>query len=313
MKQLWTEKYRPKGIDGYVFKDQKQKKQIEQWIAQGALPHMLLSGAPGTGKSTLIKVLLNELKVDPFDILEVNASKDNGVDFIRETITKFSETMGYGDMRYIFLDEADGLSPAAQGVLRGTMEKYANSVRFLLTCNYPHKVIPAIKSRCETGRMHIEKLDTSEYFMRLVNVLDTEGIEIDPDALESIVKTAYPDLRRGISLVQANSFNGKLTLPDEDTEVVADYKLDMIALFRSKKYTDARKLICSQVQQDEYEDIYKFMYQNLDVWADGDQGKEDRAIIVIRDGLVKDTQCADREINLSATLCELEMVAKGTY
>lgn len=313
MKQLWTEKYRPTGVDGYVFKDQKQKKQIEQWIAQGALPHMLLSGAPGTGKSTLIKVLLNELKVDPFDILEVNASKDNGVDFIRETITKFSETMGYGDMRYIFLDEADGLSPAAQGVLRGTMEKYANSVRFLLTCNYPHKVIPAIKSRCETGRMHIEKLDTSEYYMRLVNVLDTEGIEIDPDALESIVKTAYPDLRRGISLVQANSFNGKLTLPDEDTEVVADYKLDMIALFRSKKYTDARKLICSQVQQDEYEDIYKFMYQNLDVWADGDQGKEDRAIIVIRDGLVKHTMCADIEINLSATLVELEMVAKGTY
>lgn len=313
MKQLWTEKYRPTGVDGYVFKDQKQKKQIEQWISQGALPHMLLSGAPGTGKSTLIKVLLNELKVDPFDILEVNASKDNGVDFIRETITKFSETMGYGDMRYIFLDEADGLSPAAQGVLRGTMEKYANSVRFLLTCNYPHKVIPAIKSRCETGRMHIEKLDTSEYYMRLVNVLDAENIEIDPDALESIVKTAYPDLRRGISLVQANSFNGKLTLPDEDTEVVADYKLDMIALFRSKKYTEARKLICSQVQQDEYEDIYKFMYQNLDVWADGDQGKENKAIIVIRDGLVKHTMCADIEINLSATLVELEMVAKGTY
>lgn len=313
MRQLWTELYRPKSINGYVFKDQKQKKQIEQWISQGALPHMLLSGAPGTGKSTLIKVLLNELKVDPFDILEVNASKDNGVDFIRETITKFSETMGYGDMRYIFLDEADGLSPAAQGVLRGTMEKYANSVRFLLTCNYPHKVIPAIKSRCETGRMHIEKLDTSEYYMRLVNVLDAENIEIDPDALESIVKTAYPDLRRGISLVQANSFNGKLTLPDEDTEVVADYKLDMIALFRSKKYTEARKLICSQVQQDEYEDIYKFMYQNLDVWADGDQGKENKAIIVIRDGLVKHTMCADIEINLSATLVELEMVAKGTY
>jgi len=313
MKQLWTEKYRPKGLDGYVFKDTKQRKQIDQWIAQGALPHMLLSGAPGTGKSTLIKVLLNELKIDPFDVLEVNASRDNGVDFIRETITKFSETMGVGDMRYIFLDEADGLSPAAQGVLRGTMEKYANSVRFLLTCNYPHKVIPAIKSRCETGRMHIEKLDNSEYLMRLVNVLDAEGVEIDADALDAIVKTAYPDLRRGISLIQANSFNGKLSLPDEDAEIVADYKLDMIALFRSKKYVDARKLICSQVQQDEYEDVFKFMYQNLEVWSDGDQNKEDQAIIVIRDGLVKDTQCADREINLSATLVELEMVAKGTY
>lgn len=313
MHQLWTEKYRPAGVNGYVVKDQKQKKQIDQWIAQGALPHMLLSGAPGTGKSTLVKVLLNELKIDPFDILEVNASKDNGVDFIRETITKFSETMGYGDMRYIFLDEADGLSPAAQGVLRGTMEKYANSVRFLLTCNYPHKVIPAIKSRCETGRMHIEKLDTSEFYMRLVDVLDQENVEIDPDALETIVKSTYPDLRRGISMIQANSFGGKLQLPDEGTEVVADYKLDMIALFRSKKYTEARKLICAQVQQEEYEEMYRFMYQNVDVWADGDINKEDRAILVIRDGLVKDTSCGDREICLSATLIELEMVAKGTY
>jgi replication factor C small subunit len=311
MKQLWTEKYRPKGIDGYVFKDTKQRKQIDQWITQKALPHMLLSGAPGTGKSTLIKVLLHELGIDPFDVLEVNASRDNGVDFIRDTVTKFSETMGVGDMRYIFLDEADGLSPAAQGVLRGTMEKYANSVRFLLTCNYPHKVIPAIKSRCETGRMHIEKLDTSEFYMRLIDILTKESVEIDADALESIVGSTYPDLRRGISMIQANSFGGKLSLPDEGSEVVADYKIDMVALFRSKKYTEARKLICTQVQQDEYEDIFRFMYQNLEIWADGDQNKEDQAIIVIRDGLVNDNQCSDREINLSATFVELEQVAKG--
>ena len=311
MRQLWTESYRPKGLDGYVFKDTKQRKQIDQWLSQGALPHMLLSGAPGTGKSTLIKVLLNELKIDPFDVMEVNASKDNGVDYIKESVTRFAETMGVGDMRYIFLDEADGLSPQAQGVLRGTMEKYANSVRFLLTCNYPNKVIPAIKSRCEPGRMHIEKLDTSEFYMRLVDILDKENIEIDPDALEYIVKTAYPDLRRGISLIQSNSFSGKLTSPDTDSEVVADYKLDIIALFRSKKYTEARKLVCSQIQQDEYEDMYKFMYQNLEVWSDGDQNKEDQAIIIIRDGLVNHTMCADLEINLSATFCELEQVAKG--
>ena len=224
MKELWTEKYRPKKIADYVFKDVKQQKQIQKWIDGGALPHMLLSGAPGTGKSTLIKVLLNELGVDSFDVLEVNASKDNGVDFIRETITRFSETMGVGEMKYIFLDEADGLSPAAQGVLRGTLERYASSVRFLLTCNYPHKIIDAIKSRCETGRMHIETLDTSEFYMRLVNILDKEQIDIDPDALEGIVQKTYPDLRRGISMVQANSFDGKLSSPDTDAEVVADYK-----------------------------------------------------------------------------------------
>lgn len=312
MKELWTEKYRPAGISGYVFKDARQKKQIEQWIRAGALPHMLLSGSPGTGKSTLIKSLLNDLNVDPFDVLEVNASKDNGVDFIKDTITRFSETMGYGDMKYVFLDEADGLSPAAQGTLRGTMERYAKSVRFLLTCNYPHKLIQAIHSRCETGRMVIAELDKSEFLMRLVDILDKEKIEIDPDALETIVSKAYPDLRRGISLIQKHSIDGKLESPDDDTEVVSDFRIDMIALFRAKKYKEARTLICTQVQKDEYEDMYRFMYQNVDVWADGDVGKEDRAILVIRDGLVKHTMCADLEINLSATLCELEMIAKGT-
>ncbi len=310
MKELWSEKYRPKNIKDYVFKDEKQKKQIAKWIEGGALPHMLLSGSPGTGKSTLVKVLLNELNVDPFDVLEVNASKDNGVDFIREKITNFSETMGVGEIKYIFLDEADGLSPPAQGVLRGTLEKYAASVRFLLTCNYPHKIIDAIKSRCEIGRMHIEKLDTSEFYMRLVDVLDRESVDIDPDALEAIVQKTYPDLRRGISMIQANSFNGKLNSPDADSEVVSDYKIDMITLFKAGRYTEARKLICEKVGREEYEDIYTFMYQNLDVWGESDE-KQNKCILTIRDGLVKHTMCADVEINLSATLVELEMVAKG--
>lgn len=312
MKELWVEKYRPPLLEGYVFKDKNQKKQIESWIASGALPHMLLSGSPGTGKSTLIKILLNELNVSPFDILEVNASKDNGVDYIRDTITKFSETMGYGDIRYVFLDEADGLSPSAQGTLRGTMEKYARNVRFLLTCNYPHKLIQAIHSRCETGRMHIENLNKDEFDMRLIDICQKESVEIDFDALEEISKKTYPDLRRGISMVQANAMDGKLQKPGEGSENVADYRLDMVALFRSKNFKEARQLICTQVQQEEYEDIYRFMYQNIDVWADGNPGKEHRVILAIRDGLVNHTLCSDIEINLSATLVELEIIAKDT-
>lgn len=310
MRELWTELYRPKGLDGYVFKDRKQRTQIDKWLESGALPHMLLSGSPGTGKSTLIKVLLYELKIDPFDILEVNASRDNGVDFIRDTITRFSETMGYGDMKYIFLDEADGLSPPAQGVLRGTMEKYANSVRFLLTCNYPNKIIPAIKSRCETGRMHIENLNRDEFDMRLIDILGKENIEIDLEALDAIAKITYPDLRRGISMLQANSYGGKLSSPDAESENVADYKLDMIALFRSQKFREARLLVCEQANQEEYESIFTFMYENIEIWGD-DENIQNKCILVIRDGLVKHTMCADTELNLSATLVELEMIARG--
>ena len=310
MKYLWTETHRPNDITQYVFKDTRQKRQIEQWLAGGTLPHMLLTGGPGTGKTSLAKMLFKELKIDPFDVLEVNASKDNGVEFIRDTITRFCETMGYGEMRYILLDESDYLSVSAQSVLRNTMERYSSTVRFVLTANYPHKIIPAIQSRTETGRMHIDKLDRDEFTLRLANVLIEESVEFDMESIDAIVQTTYPDLRRGISMIQANSTGGRLQAPDNTAQTVSDYKLDMVALFRAGKYRDARQLVCTQATPEEYDDIYRFMYENLEVWADTED-KQNKCILAIRDGLVKHTSCADIELNLAATFVELEMICNG--
>ena len=309
MQELWVEKFRPKKIDEYVFRDEAQKTKIQRWISSGALPHMLLSGAAGTGKTTLAKMLLNELNINNFDILEVNASKNNGVEYIRDTITRFSETMGYGDMKYVLLDEADYLSINAQATLRHTLEKYSANVRFILTCNYPNKIIPAIHSRCEAGRIHIDKLDRDIFTFRLIQILESENIKFDINDIDSIVEGAYPDMRSAIGRMQSNSYDGVLH-SSESTDDVSDYKIDMIALFQAKRFKEARTLITQQASPDEYEDIYRFLYQNIEVWAETEE-KQDQCILVIRDGLVKHTSCADIELNLSATLIELAVIARS--
>ena len=308
MRELWVDKYRPKTINDYVFKDEKQRKKVEKWLESGVLPTILLGGSPGCGKSSLIRMLLSELKVDPYDILEVNASANNGVDYIRDTITRFAETMGVGDMRYVFLDEADYLSMNAQATLRGVIEKYSSSVRFLMTCNSPHKIMHALHSRAEAGRMQIESLNLDEYYEKLIVILSNEGVEVDIDALDAIVNKTYPDLRRGISMIQANSTNGQLESPDDDVENVNDVRLEMITLFRAKRYKEARQLICQKIDKNEYEEIYTFMYQNLDIWGDTDE-KQNKAILAIKKGLVDHSICADLEICLSATLVHLELIA----
>jgi DNA polymerase III delta prime subunit len=308
MADLWTEKWRPKSLKEYVFKNPTQKKQIENWIKEGALPHLLFSGVQGTGKTTLAKVLFNELNVNAYDIKEINASKDNGVDYVRDSISNFVQTIPFGEYKYVLLDESDYLSSNAQAVLRNLMERYSSNVRFILTCNYPHKIIPAIHSRCQG--FHIDKLDKDEFTIRIANILIAESIEFEIDTLDTFVTATYPDLRKCINSIQMNSYGGKLGLPSEEANAGSDYKLEMVALFKEGRYKEARQLICSQISLEEYDDVYKFLYQNLNYFSD-DTDKEDKCIITIRDGLVKHTMCADPEINLSATLVELEMISKG--
>jgi DNA polymerase III delta prime subunit len=302
MKNLWTEVYRPKDIDGYVFRDQAQKDQVAGWIKGGSIPHLLFSGAPGVGKTTLAKILINQLGIDEYDVLEINASRENSVDTIRDKITGFVQTMPFGAFKVVLLDEADYISPNGQAALRGVMETYHASARFILTCNYPNRIIPALHSRCQG--FHIERVDVTEFTARMATVLVTEGVEFDLDTLDSYVKATYPDLRKCLNMCQMNSQEGQLSAPHGDEGGAQDWKLDAVNLFKSGKITEARKLMCASVRPEEMEDVFRWMYDNLELWSKESE-RQDQAIVIIRNGLINVPMVADQEINLSATLIEL--------
>ena len=305
MKNLWTEVYRPSDLDGYVFRDQAQKEQVSSWISSGSIPHLLFSGAPGVGKTTLAKILIQQLNVNEYDVLEINASRENSVDTIRDKITGFVQTMPFGSFKVVLLDEADYISPNGQAALRGVMETYSSTARFILTCNYPTRVIPALHSRCQG--FHIDRIDITEFTARVATVLVTESVEFDLDTLDSYVKATYPDLRKCLNMCQMNSQTNVLLPPVGNEGGMQDWKLEAVTLFKSGKVREARTLICKSARPEEMEEVFRWLYDNLDLWS-ADQHKQDQAIVIIRNGYVNIPMVADQEINLSATLIELSQL-----
>ena len=304
MKELWVEKYRPKTVDGYVFRDEAQRKQVQTWIADKSIPHLLFSGAAGIGKTTLAKLLFNELDLNPLDILEINASRTNSVEDVRNKIVNFVQMIPFGDFKVVLLDEADYLSPNAQAALRGVMEEYHTTARFVLTCNYENRIIPAIHSRCQG--FHIAKVDQTEFTARIATILITEGITPDLDTLDTYVKATYPDLRKCINTVQMNVVDGELVRPNEGDTGSADWKLEMVELFKAGKIQEARKLLCGAVRPEEMEEIYRWLYDNIELFGSDEQ--QDTAVLTIKQGLVDHTLVADPEINLAATLIRLARI-----
>ncbi|MNK54723.1 DNA polymerase III subunit tau [compost metagenome] len=310
MHDLWVEKYRPDTLDGYVFKDKMMEIQIREWIDNPdkkriPIPNLMLSGVQGTGKTTLARILINLLGVEAGDILEINASRENGVETIRNKIVNFCGTWPVGEYKVILLDEVDRMSQDAQGIMRNEIEKYADSVRFIMTCNYPHKIMPALHSRMQS--FHINKLDIEAFMERMISILITENIEFNPDDIEQFVSFSYPDLRKCINLLDQFSKGGKLHPMETQEETSLDYMEKFAELFRERKFLEARMYICGIAKTDEYDQIYRYFYTHLDMFSANLEGQKN-AVLTIASGLRNHALCADSEINLAATVIQLSEI-----
>jgi DNA polymerase III delta prime subunit len=304
---LWVEKYRPKTLDEYIFQSEKEAAIFRQIVASGDIPHLLLQGVQGSGKTTLAKILISEAGVDESDVLVINASDERGIDTFRDKIDGFISSFPVGRYRVVLLEEADMLPVLSQAVLRNPLEQFSESARFILTCNYGNKIIPAVKSRCQT--FTFKAPDKQETLGYALDILDRENVKASGKVLKTIVDVYYPDVRKIINVLQQNSSNGALS-EMIDSSGADDYKFKILELLERDDWKGIRNLICENVSGDnEWSDIYRFLYDNLHKSKKfSDQESWEAGITIIAEHLYKSALVAVQEINMVACVIRLGQI-----
>ena len=300
---LWVEKYRPNTLENYIGNEHLKSK-VEHYISSSDLPHLLLYGKAGTGKTTLAKLLIKNIECD---YLYINASDENNVETVRTKVKNFASTIGFKDMKVIILDECDYITPNAQAALRNLMETFSKHCRFILTCNYVERIIDPIQSRCQS--FQIIPPSRNEVAKHLHNILVEENVMDTPEDIKILVESGYPDIRRVINSAQRNVVNGKLKL-DTTSIIQNDYKLKLIKILETQDkktaFKEIRQLLADN-QITDFADLFRLLYDEVDGYGKGHVAE---CILIIARYELSDSQVVDKEINAMAMLIELLGVLK---
>ena len=300
---LWVERYRPTQLENYVGNEHLKAK-VERYITSNDVPHLLLFGRAGTGKTTLAKLIVKNIECD---YLYINASDENSVDTVRNKVRQFASTIGFKDMKVIVLDECDYITPNAQAALRNLMETFSKHCRFILTCNFVERIIDPIQSRCQV--FEIIPPSKKDVALHLTKVMDKEKTTYDNEDLKVLIDSSYPDVRKIINATQRSIVDNKVVM-DRQATIQNDYKLKVLDILKTQDkktaFANLRQLLADNAIRD-YSDCFRLLYDNVDEFAEGNMAA---VILILARYEQSDMQVVDKEINFMAMLIELLGVIK---
>ena len=293
---LWVERYRPQDLSTYVGNEHLKNK-VERFLDDGNIPHLLLYGRAGGGKTTLAKIIVNNTECD---YLYINASDERNIDLVRDKLKTFASSVGFKPMKVVILDEADYLNVnSAQPALRNLMETFSAHCRFILTCNYVEKIIDPIQSRCQTYK--IVPPSKKEVAVHSKTILEKENISFDLDDLALVVTAGYPDMRKVINELQRMSIDGKLSV-DKDGMIHNEFKLQFLDAIRNGESIGTIRKMVADSNFTEYTELYRLLYDEVESFG---VEKMPEIIADISKGSYQDVLVVDKEINFIATVSNI--------